>query len=324
CYAPVVLYKNEFYTTAIRVDREKRQELKGMDCSKIERGVKKFKKVFPSNRLVRHLENCALRYGCPAAKNFFLQRYEAPLPTSPACNADCLGCISYQRGKKCSMTQPRIKFIPSAREIAEVAVHHIKSVKDPVVSFGQGCEGEPLLSGVEIEKAIKLIRRGTLKGMINMNTNASKPEVLKKLFRSGLDSIRVSINSVRKKYYDLYYSPRGYNFGDVVTSVKTAKNAGAFVSLNYLLVPGFTDLKNEADALFDFIHKNRVDMIQWRNLNYDPMDYFRKMKITPARGEMIGVDVLINSVHKEFPRLLKGYFNPSRRRVRRYYENTTR
>ena len=36
------------------------------------------------NRLFRHLETCALTYGCPAAKNLFLCRYEAPLPTSPA------------------------------------------------------------------------------------------------------------------------------------------------------------------------------------------------------------------------------------------------
>jgi len=31
------------------------------------------------------------------------------------------------------------------QEIAEVALAHIRQVKKSVVSFGQGCEGDPLL-----------------------------------------------------------------------------------------------------------------------------------------------------------------------------------
>ncbi|MFC1817352.1 radical SAM protein, partial [Thermodesulfobacteriota bacterium] len=64
----------------------------------------------PGNRLREHLENCALTYGCPAAKNFFLGRYEAPLPTSRSCNAGCLGCISLQKSGAISNCQERIKF----------------------------------------------------------------------------------------------------------------------------------------------------------------------------------------------------------------------
>jgi len=33
------------------------------------------------NRLVRHLGRCALEYHCFAAKNLFMERWEAPLPT---------------------------------------------------------------------------------------------------------------------------------------------------------------------------------------------------------------------------------------------------
>ncbi len=151
-YAAVACYKGRFYAAGTRVDREKRQELSGMDMSLLHRNVRKFRKAFPKNRLVKHLEGCAICYGCPAAKNFFLQRYECPMPTSPTCNARCIGCISYQQGKGCSVTQPRIKFVPTAEEVAEVALFHMRNVKDPVVSFGQGCEGEPLIVGAMLER----------------------------------------------------------------------------------------------------------------------------------------------------------------------------
>ena len=62
-------------------------------------------------------------------------------------------------------------FLPKPEEIAGIALFHIAHVKDPIVSFGQGCEGEPLLAGDVIEKAIRIIRRETARGTINMNTN---------------------------------------------------------------------------------------------------------------------------------------------------------
>jgi hypothetical protein len=48
-----------------------------------------------------------------------------------------------------------------------------------VVSFGQGCEGDPLMAARVIGPAIRLIREQTLDGTINMNTNASLPHILK-------------------------------------------------------------------------------------------------------------------------------------------------
>ena len=97
------------------------------------------------------------------------------------------------------------------------------------------------MAGEAIEEAIKIIRQKTEKGVINLNTNASKPEVVKRLFKAGLNSIRVSINSAQEKYYSRYYKPQGYKFNDVLKSIKIAKGAGGFVSLNYLVIPGFTD-----------------------------------------------------------------------------------
>ncbi|MFQ5952545.1 MAG: radical SAM protein [Candidatus Omnitrophota bacterium] len=320
-YVAVAFYKDRFYASGIRIDREKRQELKGMDMRLVRRNIKSFRKLFPKNRLVRHLEGCALCYGCPAAKNFFLKRYECPLPTSPTCNARCIGCISYQPGKGCSVTQPRIDFVPTAEEVAEVALFHIRNVRDPVISFGQGCEGEPLMVGDLLEKSIRLIRKSTTKGIINLNTNSSKPDVMRRLFEAGLDSIRVSMSSVREDFYSRYYIPRGYGFKDVLTSIKFAKKAGGFVSINYLVMPGFTDSRKETKALFSFLEKMKADMIQWRNLNYDPMAYFRKLKLSVKREEMLGMRELIEKVKKEFPSIMHGYFNPSKTRI---HANLTR
>lgn len=319
-YAAAAFYKGDFYAAVMRVDRERRQDLRCMDMEAIRKNVRLFKKTFPDNRLLVHLSNCALIYGCPAAKNFFLKRYEAPLPTSPLCNAQCAGCISYQPKKKCPITQPRIKFIPTAEEVGEIALFHIHNANDPVVSFGQGCEGEPLLASDVLEKSIRIIRANTGKGIINLNTNASKPHVIGRLFDAGLDSIRVSLNSAREIYYNRYYKPKDYTFKDVVKSIKTAGDKDGFVSVNYLIMPGFTDLKDERLALENLIKTYDIDMIQWRNLNFDPLAYFRDLRISPDRSSMLGIKEIILQTKLKFPRLMMGYFNPSKLRIKRHRE----
>ena len=316
-YAPVCFYKNEFYVAAVATDREKRQDERLMSLELINKNVKQLRKIFPKNRLMRHLEGCALVNNCPAAKNFFLNRYEAPLPTSPFCNSRCLGCISYQPQNKIPVTQPRIKFFPSPEEISQTALYHLGKVRDAVVSFGQGCEGEPLMAGKIIEEAIRLMRRSTSKGIINLNTNASKPKIIARLFDCGLDSMRVSLNSAQEEYYNRYYKPQDYSFASVLDSIKEAKVRGGFVSLNYLTLPGFTDSQEEYLALEDLLGKYSLDMIQWRNLNFDPARYCSELKISCEKSEMLGIKNMINTLKKRFPRLLMGYFNPSRERIKR-------
>ncbi|NQT00018.1 MAG: radical SAM protein [Candidatus Omnitrophica bacterium] len=323
-YAAVAFYRDQFYVTACRVDWERRQDLRLMNINLVKKNVAGFKKIFSGNRLIRHLENCALVYGCPAAKNFFLHRHEAPLPTSPACNARCLGCLSLQPKNSCSATQARIKFVPTPAEVAEVALWHISNVADPVVSFGQGCEGEPLLNAALLEKTIRLIRKKTTKGMINLNTNASRPKSLARLFDAGLDSIRVSLNSARAKYYNRYFQPKGYLFKDVLSSIGIAKRKFRFVSVNYLTMPGFTDLADEFTAFKNFVETQHIDMIQWRSLNFDPLCYFRKLKTTLNNSRMLGVREVISTLKRDFPHVLMGYFNPSRSRINRHRKRHSR
>lgn len=315
-YAACAFHKGEFYVASVRVDRELRQDLRRMDAVLIRKNVTKLRKIFRGNRLVRHLERCALVYGCPAAKNFFLSRYEAPLPTSPSCNAFCLGCISCQPDGEIPVTQPRIKFVPTPEEIAEIALFHIRNIADPVVSFGQGCEGEPLLVADTLERAIRLIRKDTKKGIINLNTNAFSPDAISKLFDAGLDSIRVSLNSAKEVHYNRYYKPRGYKFRDVLMAIKAAKKRGGFVSINYLTIPGFTDSRSEFDAFKSLIGKYNVEMVQWRNLNYDPLRYFKELRIKVRPPELLGMREVIRALKKAYPHIMMGYFNPSKARMR--------
>jgi len=268
----------------------------------------------PDNRLARHLEHCALTYGCPAGKNFFLSRYEAPLPTSRPCNARCLGCISLQRDEQLTSSQNRIAFTPSAEEIAGVAIAHIQRVKNSVVSFGQGCEGDPLMAARVIEPAIGLIRQQTDDGTINMNTNASLPEVLAPLLDAGLDSIRVSLNSVREPCYNAYFRPKGYRFAHVLESIDLALAKGKHVAINYLNCPGFADCPEEVAALAVFLEKHPVQLIQWRNLNFDPRRYLKIMNDAVPLGPPVGMQQLLQMIRKRFPDLQYGYFNPPRER----------
>lgn len=309
-YAAVGWSGDKFRTSIILVDQERRQDLRLMKIDDVKSGIKKIKRIMPKNKLRKHLEQCALTYGCPAGKNFFLSRYEAPLPTSTTCNANCLGCISLQKNPEIKCSQNRIGFTPSPEEIAQVALFHIQHVKKSIVSFGQGCEGDPLMSAHVIEPAIKKIRKKTLSGTINMNTNGSKPDIINKLFSVGLDSIRISMNSVRENYYNTYFRPKGYGFSDVIKSIETAISQKKFVAVNYLNCPGFTDTPQEFDALVDFLKTYPVHMIQWRNLNFDPLRYWDIMYTLEPHGMPLGIKKIINKIKRKFPNIRHGYFNP--------------
>jgi len=309
-YGAVGWHQGKFRSAVILVDRERRQDLRLMKPADITTGIEKMRKQLPDNRLREHLEKCALQFGCPAGKNFFLSRYEAPLPTARQCNARCLGCLSLQQRSDIPHSQDRIGFTPAPAEIAEVALVHIKRVKKSVVSFGQGCEGDPLLAADVIEPAIRLIRSQTTRGTININTNGSLPQTLKHLIDAGLDSIRISINSVREDCYQVYFRPQGYRFSDVLKSMDLALQSGLFVSVNYLNCPGFTDTPQEVSAFRRFLKQHPVHMIQWRNLNFDPLRYFKIMSAVASTGKPMGMKKLLKQIRQEFPNLKFGYFNP--------------
>ena len=87
----------------------------------LELAIESARQALPGNRLVDHLAICATDLRCYTAQNTFLRRYEGALPASPACNADCLGCISLQTDGEAPAPQPRMRFAPTAAELAGMA-----------------------------------------------------------------------------------------------------------------------------------------------------------------------------------------------------------
>jgi MoaA/NifB/PqqE/SkfB family radical SAM enzyme len=308
-YTAVGWQDGGFRVAGVRVDPLPRQDSDRFDLRAMKQRAKRALARNRENRLIRHLGICALTYGCPAAKNYFLGRWEAPLPTSPQCNAACLGCISLQEQGPICATQERISFVPSPEEIAEVGAPHLEKAEGPVVSFGQGCEGEPLLQGKTLAKAIDIIRRQSSRGTINLNTNGSLPKVVARLRRSGLDSIRVSMNSARADFYHRYYRPRGFSFAALKESLRAMKADGGFASINLLTLPGFTDQEEEVEALSCLIDETNLDLIQMRNLNIDPEWYLRGIEYR-AGGKRIGIPAMMERVRRRHPQVQFGYFNP--------------
>jgi pyruvate-formate lyase-activating enzyme len=321
CYTAAGWFNEKFYVPAVRIEPDIRQESKGYNASRIKMGADNLLKSYPHNRLVKHLmENCCNTYHCPAARNLSLSRWECPVPVSPACNANCIGCISFQpQEETIHSTQDRLTFRPKPEEIVEFTVPHLQTAPFPIVSFGQGCEGEPLLMWETIRDAIIEIRKHTNRGSININTNGSKPDAVKVLCDAGLTSIRVSMNSARKHIYESYYRPNNYQFEDIIESLRVVKESGGWTSINYFVFPGMTDSEDEYEALRKLIIETGLDMIQWRNFNIDPDWYLGKIGIIET-GDAMGVGHLMELLREEFPLLKFGYFNPPMERIRGEFE----
>ena len=321
CYTAAGWYNNKTFVTAVRIENDIRQECAGYNDDVIATGSEKLLEAYPHNRLVKHLmETCCMTYNCPAARNFAMSRWECPVPASPACNANCIGCVSFQPiEEEITSPQDRLTFKPTAEEIVEFTVPHLMNAPFPIVSFGQGCEGEPLLMWETIKESIIEIRKHTNKGSININSNGSKPDAVKVLFDAGLNSIRVSINSARKDIYTKYYRPNNYTFEDVVESLQVARDCGGWSSINYFVFPGMTDSVAEYEALRKLILDTDVKMIQWRNFNIDP-DWYLGLIGVGETGEMMGVKQMMDLLREEFPTLKFGYFNPPIERINGNFE----
>jgi pyruvate-formate lyase-activating enzyme len=94
-------------------------------------------------------------------------------------------------------------------------------------------------------------------------------------------------------------------------SINAALARGGHVALNYLNLPGFTDTPEEFAALAVFLERRPIHLIQWRNLNYDPLRYYAAMNAVAKHGTPLGVMRLLQKVKKSFPGLKHGYFNPA-------------
>jgi pyruvate-formate lyase-activating enzyme len=265
---------DRLHVAAMRTDEGEDWEPRRFARGELERLIAQRLEREPQNRVLRQVALCSREYGCFTAQNVFLERGEAALPVSPKCNARCIGCISEQEPGGVEAPQTRISDEVAAQELAALAIHHLQRVEDGIVSFGQGCEGEPLLRSVTIARAIDVIRSKHSIGTINLNTNGSLPGSLARCIDSGLDAVRVSLNSFRSRVYAAYYRPAGYCLDDVFTSIQLAIARGLRVSLNLLTHPGVTDDEEEVVAAEAFLRESPVSMVQTRTLNIDPALYF--------------------------------------------------
>ena len=317
-YSAVAGVNGRLYVAAIKTDDPRKWHPRAFHTRSLTRLVHEKQAAYPANRIIAQHAHCALDYSCPTASNLFFGRWEMAIAVSPGCNARCIGCISKQEEENLISPQDRLTFIPSVEEIVEVAVPHLERAEEAIVSFGQGCEGEPLLQWRRIEQAIKIIRTCTEKGVININTNASNPRWLQRLYDAGLDTIRASTISGHPETYTAYYRPLGYTFEDVKESLKRARDAGVYSSINLLSFPGMIDREREVEALLAFVKETGLRLIQLRNLNIDPEVLLPRMPALDSMGKALGIGTMIAILKEEVPDVEIGNFTrPVKRTLNR-------
>jgi len=277
-YTFAAVVDDQLAVAAMRTDEGEDWQPRRFAAGELEGIVAQRSAIDPRNRTLAQLRVCALEYGCFTAQNVFLERGEAALPVAPKCNAACVGCISeLDTDSAIPAPQTRLTFEPDVADLVRIGVHHLERVADGIVSFGQGCEGEPLLRSTAIAAAIEGIRAQRSNGTLNVNTNGSLPKSLQRLIDAGLQAVRVSLNSFRPEVYAAYYRPAGYTLDDVLSSVALAREAGLRVSLNLLTHPGVTDDRAEVEAMEAFLRAHPVALVQTRTLNIDPDVYFARV-----------------------------------------------
>ena len=294
---------------AMHTDRRTHWDPERYSTPALKREVDTHLKRFPESRVLKQLKTCALVYRCFTSQNVFYCRDEGAIPASVMCNARCVGCISDQPEDGPPASHERMEDGPSGEEMGAIGLYHLtRAPGRTMVSFGQGCEGEPLTRYKQIAQAIRYMRARTDVGSININTNASLTHGLEALFDAGLDAIRVSLNSAVKDLYEAYYRPVKYGWEDVEASIALSRKRGAYLALNLLTFPGVTDREGEVDALVRLIRRYHVDQVQTRSLCIDPIQYLEIAHERGAGGPAIGVRQMLKVFKRAAPWLVIGNF----------------
>lgn len=305
-YTAVVWKEDRFWVAARQSDNPHQWNPLNFPMDELRQRVQQTLELFPHNRILHHLSHCALEYECLTASNNFFHRWEGSLPVSYTCNAGCYGCISEQpEDSGFPSPQTRMNFKPTVDELVEVMLHHLQT-PDSIISFGQGCEGEPSTMASLIIPAMKRVREQTDMGYININTNAGLTDHIKGIVDAGLDLMRISIISAIDEHYNAYYRPRGYTLENVARSAEYASAKGVYTSINYLCFPGVFDREEEIEAMIAFIKRTGIKLIQLRNLNIDPESYLEM--IPEPKGEIFGMKTAIEIYRQELPDVVIGSF----------------
>ncbi len=308
-YAAVADLNGEVVVAAVRSDDFPAWMGPRPSRPRLQQEVTRLQRELPRNRVVAQLSVCALEHNCLTAQNTFLGRGEGALPSSAACNADCLGCISLQTDSGTPASQPRIGRAPTAAELLQVAIRHLQRAQAAqeagMVSFGQGCEGEPLLREWQLLEVVAELRRLFPGATIHINTNGSRPQALRRLLEAGVNSCRISIFSWRQDLFAAYYRPRGYSIDDVRESCRVAASLNAQLTINLLTFPGVTDAPSEVSRTIAALRELRVRQLQWRSLNVDPIWLLDRL---PALEPGVGLEPMMDQVRRALPHLAMGNF----------------
>ncbi|HWE64171.1 MAG TPA: radical SAM protein [Chloroflexota bacterium] len=290
-YTAVAAVDGELHAASIPIDAPGTWNPTDYNTPDLRGRVERRLAAAPDDPLLAQVARCALEYGCYTAQNIFYERWEGALPASPACAAQCVGCISEQLGDVPS-PQERLTFAPTPEAMADLAVAHLAGGPGRMISFGQGCEGDPLNRWRHVAQAVRLIRERLPldhphAGVMNMNTNGWHTRGLREVADAGLQRIRISLFSAVDAHYAAYYKPRGYTFADVRRSLRLCADAGVHVALNLLTFPGYTDAEDEVGALLDLIRVEGVAEVQVRTLNIDRE--LLRVSVPAPRGQELGM-----------------------------------
>jgi pyruvate-formate lyase-activating enzyme len=303
-YTAVAEHRGRLLVAAARTDRLDWWAPRRFGGRDLDAAVAAARRALPGNRIVEQLAVCALEHNCYTAQNTFHRRYEGALPASPACNADCLGCISLQPDPV-PTPQPRMRYAPTAAELAELAAYHLGGAEARIVSFGQGCEGEPLTRPDALEEATRRIRAAHPRATIHVNTNGSRPGALRRLVEAGCNSVRVSAISFTDAVFRAYYRPVGYGLEEVVECGRVMREAGGQVCLNLLTVPGLTDSPEELQRTVRACGEMGVGQVQWRSLN---VDHDWLLEALPPSAPGLGMLAALDHLRRELPGVAHGNF----------------
>lgn len=304
-YTAVVEHDGDLMCAAMRTDDFAWWEPQRYGRADLPAAVAEATAAMPGNRLVAHLAHCALENRCYTAQNTFHRRYEGALPASPACNADCLGCISLQTDGGVPAPQERMRFAPTADELVDLADWHLRGDEAAIVSFGQGCEGEALTRDDAIIEATRRIRDLHPAATIHVNTNGSKPHILERLIEAGLNSVRISAISFNDAVFRPYYRPVGYDLNDVLACGRLMHERGGQVCVNLLTFPGVTDVPTEIAATVAACAEMGVDQVQWRSLN---VDHDWLLDVLPPLPPGIGLRAAHARLREQLPGVEHGNF----------------
>jgi pyruvate-formate lyase-activating enzyme len=303
-YTAVAEHRGRLMVAAARTDRLDWWAPERFRRRDLGAAVAAARRALPGNRVVEQLAVCALEHNCYTAQNTFHRRYEGALPASPACNADCLGCISLQP-EPVPTPQPRMRYAPTAEELADLAAYHLGGADARIVSFGQGCEGEPLTRADALEEATRRIRAGHPGATIHVNTNGSSPAALRRLAAAGCNSVRISAISFTDAVFRAYYRPVGYGLEEVIECGRVMRAAGGQVCLNLLTFPGLTDAPEELEHTVAACREMGVEQVQWRSLN---VDHDWLLEVLPTSSAGVGIPEALEQLRKELPGVAHGNF----------------